>query len=178
MRLAVAFIASGLASFLAACSGGPAQPVGGDAGPGPSGPFAPVVATGPFAPVVATGPFAPVANTGPFAPVPDPGPFAMKPTLADACATVCARAIGRGCPIDNCEADCIGSAAQIAEACHAAYAALLLCAAEDICNATGDAGIQGCDDPMSAYRTCILATVRRQYVGPGNYPDASPYAGP
>jgi hypothetical protein len=146
-----------------------------------------VAASGPFAPVPSSGPFAPAANPGPFAPLPDPGPFAPLPTgttgngpVADACATACARAVELGCPVDNCEASCIAQAADVPEACHAELAAYILCLAEDVCNGPGDGGIQGgpCADRMSVMTACVLATMGGGPPGPGNYPDAAPYAGP
>jgi len=163
MRLAVAAIACGLVSFLAACGGGPEPPSSPAVTSSSPGPFAPVAATGPFAPVLEAGPFAPTADPGPFAPVADPGPFGLTPaggggTPAEVCLQVCARAAELGCPIANCEANCTGTTlAQLPAACHAAYSAWLSCMLKGA-QCRPDGGIQGgagCDEYMTAFERCL-----------------------
>jgi hypothetical protein len=171
MRLAVAAISCGLASFLAACSGGPSAPAGETdaASPSSGGPFAPVAASGPFAPVAASGPFAPVVDPGPFGPV--------GPTWVDEqCPAVCALAERVGCPIINCPTVCAAVLAEVPEACQAAYSAYIEClSVNGTCGQDGEIQATACNESAAAVAVCVRPA---QPNGPPNGPpDAAPYGG-
>jgi hypothetical protein len=159
MKLAVAAIACGLVSLMAACSGGSAPPVG-TTNSSSEGPFAATNSS--------PGVFNSTANTapGPFAPVADPGPFGVQPTggpapgaggtPAELCAQACAHMEQLGCRVPDCAAECAAPLAQLPEACHAAYAAYLGCLlANGTCAPDGGVEASGCAEFMAAINACV-----------------------